>query len=601
MRIEVLMRLGALRHLKRIQGRENARRKEKRRAMLLVEQRMLNLDSSVKFNEMIRKPLIALALCALVSGLSAGIASADQTLFPLDPVDVSSPRATLESFVEDNSKAASAYMSGNVEEAKVYVKRLLQCLNLDQELPDLKRAIGFESILYLVEVLHRIEIPPYADIPDRKAVQDQKITSWTIPHTPITIGLVKDQLSTERFLFTPDTVKRAPEFYNSVKQLPYLWGTEGMGAYQELTSHGGLFITRKVINLFPGWAMRHFGGLRLWQWIGLTLFFLGGVLTILLTYIYGRKALEGLDRKFHSGFKHSVGGLFLPVGLILFAKIGLWYIIYGLHIFNADIYMPIALALLLILYFGGTWLVGAVLYRISEAVIFIGGFTKGGMDTQLIRLGFQILTLIIVGLLAIDFGARLGLPTYSMVTGLGIGGLAVALAGREALSNLIGTIMIILDQPFKPGDYIEVGNGEHGTVAEVGFRSTRIRTRDGILISIPNSTVANMKIVNQSAPVTVSRVHVPVGVAYGSDPKEVEEALLTVAANSEHVTSAPPPSVRFLGFGDSSLNFSLLCWIELPELRGRAISQLNWAIYMEFQRKGIVIPFPQRDVRFVES
>ncbi|MGO8821757.1 MAG: mechanosensitive ion channel family protein [Desulfomonilaceae bacterium] len=562
---------------------------------------MLDLNASVKFNEMMKKSLIALTICALLSGLSAGSASADSGVHPLEPVDVSSPRATLESFVKNNSKGAAAYMAGNLKEARLRVKNLLQCLNLDQELPDLKQAIGFETILYLVEILHRIEMPLYTDIPDLKAVQDQKITSWTIPYTPITIGLVKSQSSTGHFLFTPDTVKQAPELYHRVKDLPYLWGTEGMGAYTELTSRGGLFITRKFINLLPGWAIRHFGGLRLWQWIGLTLFFLGGIFTTLLTYIYGRKALEKLDRKFHSGFKHSVGGLFLPVGLILFAKIGLWYIIYGLHIFNANIYMPIALGLLLILYIGGIWLVGAVIYRISEAVIFLGGFAKGGMDTQLIRLGFQILTLMIVGLLAIDFGARLGLPTYSMVTGLGIGGLAVALAGREALSNLIGTVMIILDQPFKPGDYIEVGSDEHGTVAEVGFRSTRIRTRDGILISIPNSTVANMKIVNQSAPVTVSRVHVPVGVAYGSDPKEVEEALLTVAANSEHVTSTPPPSVRFLGFGDSALNFSLLCWIELPEFRGRAISQLNWAIYMEFQRKGIVMPFPQRDVRFVES
>ena len=569
--------------------------------MSLVYQSMLDSDTSIKIGEMIRKPLIAITLCALMSGLAACIASADSGLHPLEPVDVSSPRATLESFVNNNSKGAAAYMAGNFKEARLRVKNLLQCVNLDQELPDLKEAIGFETILYLVEVLHRIEMPLYTDIPDLKAVQDQKITSWTIPYTPITVGIVKSQSSSGKFLFTPDTVKQAPELYHRVKDLPYLWGTEGMGAYTELTSRGGLFITRKFINLLPGWTMMHLGGMRLWQWIGLTLFALGGVLIILLTYVYGRKTLERLDRKFHSGLKYSVGGLFLPSGLILFAKTGLWLIIYELHIFNADIYRPIALALLIMLYMGGIWFVGALLNRISAIVIFVGGFVKGGMDTQLIRLGFQILGLAIIGILAIDFGARLGLPTYSMVTGLGIGGLAVALAGREALSNLIGTIMIILDQPFKPGDFIEVGNGEHGTVTDVGFRSTRIRTRDGILISIPNSTVANMKIVNQSAPVTVSRVHVPVGVAYGSDPEEVEKALLTVATKCEHVAATPPPSVRFLGFGDSALNFSLLCWIELPEFRGRSISLLNWAIYKEFQSRGIVMPFPQRDVHFVKN
>jgi MscS family membrane protein len=548
-----------------------------------------------------RKPLIALGLWAVISLMSGGTVFAESATHPLEPIDISSPRATLESFIQSSHKAASAYMAGDFQEAEVYVKRLLQCLNLDEELPDLREAIGFESMLYLAEILHRIEIPPYDGIPDQKAVRDQKITSWTIPYTPITIGLVKGQSSLERFRFTPDTLQRLPELYRKVEGLPYLWGTEGMGAYKELTSHGGLFITRKFINYLPGWAMTNLFGLRFWQWAGLALFILGSALCVLLTHIYVRKALEALDRQFGTSLKHSVGGLILPLGMIFFPKIGLWFIVYELHIFNADIYLPIALALLLFLYLGGIWFVSALLHRISSVVIFLGGFSKEGMDTQLIRLGFQILALIIIAILAIDFGARLGLPTYSMVTGLGIGGLAVALAGREALSNLIGTIMIILDRPFKPGDYIVVGDGEHGTVSSVGFRSTRIRTRDGILISIPNSIVANMKIVNQSAPVTVSRVHVPVGVAYGSDPKEVEDALLAVAANSEHVATSPPPSIRFLGFGDSTLNFSLLCWIELPEFRGRALSQLNWGIYEEFQKRGITMPFPQRDVHVVPS
>ncbi len=157
-----------------------------------------------------RKPLIALALWALISLILGGTAFADSAIHPLDPVDISSPRATLESFIQNSHKAASAYMAGDFQEAEVYVKRLLQCLNLDEELPDLREAIGFESMLYLAEILHRIEIPPYDDIPDQKAVLDQKITSWTIPYTPITIGLVKDQSSLERFRFTPDTLKTAP-------------------------------------------------------------------------------------------------------------------------------------------------------------------------------------------------------------------------------------------------------------------------------------------------------------------------------------------------------------------------------------------------------
>lgn len=549
-----------------------------------------------------KKLCITLATLAVLFGVIHGAAFAQPVMpHPLEPVDTSSPRGTLESFIDKSREAALAYRRGNYEEAKMFSRRILQCMNLDQELPDLREAVGFESMLYLGEVLHRIEIPPYDDIPDKKAVQEQKITSWAIPHTPINIGLSTEGSSKGQFVFTPETVKRSSEFYNKVKGLPYKWGDEGRDVYEDLTSHGGLFISRRFVSQFPAWAMATFFGLRLWQWIGLSLYVVGSVMVTLLAYIYGRRVLQILDTRYEWGLKHNIGGLILPVALILFSKTGLGFMIYGLHIFNADIYLPSAFLLLLLLYLGGIWFIGAILSRVCTAVIFLGHFAKGGMDTQLIRLGFQILALIITGILAIDFGNRLGLPTYSMVTGLGISGLAVALAGREALSNLIGTVMIIFDQPFKPGDFIVVGEGDQGTVIDVGFRSTRIRTRDGILISIPNSTMANMKIVNQSAPITMSRIHVPVAVAYGSDPKQVEEALLSVAKQSEFVTSDPVPFVRLTGFGDSAINFSLLCWIYRPEFRGRATAQLNLAIYEEFQKRNIIMPFPQREVHVASS
>ncbi len=302
-----------------------------------------------------------------------------------------------------------------------------------------------------------------------------------------------------------------------------------------------------------------------------------------------------LDGKFDSNLRHSVGGLVLPVAMIVFAKMGLWFVVYGLH-FNADTYLPAAFVLMSLFYIGAIWLIGAILNRIAAFVIAKEGFAWGSIDSQLIRLCFQVFTLVIIAITVIKMGARLGLPTYSLVTGLGVGGLAVALAGRDALSNLIGTIMILLDKPFTLGDFIALDDGVSGTVSEVGLRSTRIRTRDGILVSIPNSTVANMKIINQSAPVSIMRVHVPIGVAYAADVKQVEQTLLAVAARNEYAVSDPAAAVRFLGFGDSALQFDLLVWIQRPEYKGRAIHQLNWAINEEFRQKGIEMPFPQREV-----
>ena len=143
---------------------------------------------------------------------------------------------------------------------------------------------------------------------------------------------------------------------------------------------------------------------------------------------------------------------------------------YGLRFFNVDVYLPIAFAFLSVLYIGILWLIGSILNRIAAAVIAMGGFIRGSIDTQLIRFSFQLLTFFIIGLTLLSLGASLGIPTYSMVTGLGIGGIAIALAGQQALSNLIGTVIILLDRPFKIGDYIVLGNGIQGSVSEIGLR-----------------------------------------------------------------------------------------------------------------------------------
>ncbi len=317
----------------------------------------------------------------------------------------------------------------------------------------------------------------------------------------------------------------------------------------------------------------------------------------MLSYRCVRKALGILDSRFHSSFGHSFGGLVLPVMLILFAEIGLWFVVYCLHLRDADLFTAIAFVFLLISYGSRMWLIGAILSRAAGFVIALGRFEPNGMHAQLIRFGFDVVTVVIVLGAAIRLGARLGLPTYSLVTGLGVGGLAVALAGREALANLIGTIAILLDRPFKLGDIVVLGEGDRGTVTEIGLRSTRIKRLDGILVSIPNANIANMKIVNESAPVAECQISVPVGVAYGSSVKEVEQALLTACQRCEYAVPEPAPSIRLVRYGDSAVEFEALVWIIQPEFRAKATDQINRAIGEEFEKRGIEMPFPQREIR----
>jgi small-conductance mechanosensitive channel len=179
----------------------------------------------------------------------------------------------------------------------------------------------------------------------------------------------------------------------------------------------------------------------------------------------------------------------------------------------------------------------------------------------------------------------------------GIIGIAVGFAAKDTLANLFAGLFISADAPYKVGDFIVLDGGERGRVTNVGIRSTRILTRDDVEITIPNSVIANSKIVNESGgPWEKERLRIKVGVAYGTDVDRVREVLGEVAQGEERVCEAPEPRVRFRAFGESSLDFELLVWIDEPVLRGQTQDALLTAIYKRFQTEGIEIPYPKRDV-----
>jgi small-conductance mechanosensitive channel len=220
----------------------------------------------------------------------------------------------------------------------------------------------------------------------------------------------------------------------------------------------------------------------------------------------------------------------------------------------------------------------------------------GRHGSEMIRLGGNIARLVILAGAIFFLLSLWKINITPLLASAGIAGVAVALAARETLSNFFGGVTVLLDQPYRVGDYIILDSGERGEVAEIGLRSTRIVTRDDVQISIPNSVITNTKVINESAPEPRFRVRIKVGVAYGTDVDQVEEVLLSVALDNPLVVTKPEPRVRFRTFGDSSLDFELLCWAHRPHDKGRITHQLNRAIYKAFEQAGIVIPFPQRDV-----
>lgn len=190
-----------------------------------------------------------------------------------------------------------------------------------------------------------------------------------------------------------------------------------------------------------------------------------------------------------------------------------------------------------------------------------------------------------------------GIDPTAWLASAGVIGIAVGFAARDTLANLFSGIFIVVDAPYKIGDYVVLDTGERGEVTHVGLRSTRILTRDDVEVTIPNAIIANAKIINESGgPWEKYRIRIPVGVAYGSDVDQVSAVLEEEARAHPEILDYPAPRVRMRAFGPYSLDFELLGWVDRPVQRGRVTDSLLKSIYKRFGAEDIQIPFPQTDV-----
>ena len=231
-------------------------------------------------------------------------------------------------------------------------------------------------------------------------------------------------------------------------------------------------------------------------------------------------------------------------------------------------------------------------------------FSKGRdrkiVQTGMLSLLHNVMKIVVVALMVYFLFLAWKIDVTAWLASAGIVGLALSFAAKDTLSNLFAGVSIVMDAPYKAGDFIILDTGERGVVTDIGLRSTRILTRDDVEITVPNGIIGNGKIINEAGgPPAQHRIRVGVGVAYGSDVDDVIEVLAGVAADHPDVLKTPEPRVRFRLFAESSLNFELLGWIAKPVDRGRVTHELNCAVYKALNKHNIKIPFPQRDLHVI--
>ena len=451
--------------------------------------------------------LVLLGLALLL--LQTSLKSAPLVKQPLAPTDTSSPRATLKSFVDNCNKAHQLIMGSynqvlkepglfpssssqeQFKQGEIILYRAMANLNLSEIPLRLKVDAGIVGTLKLKEILDRIELPSYGEVPGAEAVAaDQELSRWRLPQTEIDLVKVESGPRAGEFLFSPETVARLGEFYQKVKNLPYQSrATEGFYAHYLSTSNT-LWVF-KLLQGLPSWLKVVYGENALWQWMGLGIFLLIGFWIPYQSWCWHWGRVATLDPP-------KRNWLMLLAPLIALASLVAVSYVFSWWFSITGSFLLMVLSILEIIF----WTVlGLTIFllgnALAETIIASPRIDPQSLNASLLRTVFRLLGLTMGTSILIRGIEQVGISLIPILTGLGIGGLALALAVRPTLENMIAGIILLADRPVMVGERCRFGNQE-GDIQKIGLRSTRILLLNGFLISIPNSQFSNLQLTNKS-------------------------------------------------------------------------------------------------------
>lgn len=523
---------------------------------------------------------------------------------PLEVADTSSPRATLKSFQEIflSAKPVMAKIRATAHTDKLpaalWNLRLqsMHCLDLSQVPKKLRKDVGPESVVLLAEILSRIELPAFDEIPDAEEMELKERSRWRIPHTEITIARVEEGARQGEYLFSADTVARLRAFFSRVRDLPYrpeailhkIGPLGGLYDYYSASARG--MFPAHLIKRLPPWTKTIYFDHALWQWISMIVSLLSAVLAIIVVYALVRWWAKTREE---AGIWQSLIRLKAPlaaVAIIFLADIIIQDIGMSGTVYN-DI--EIGLSVLILLFV--MWLTISFGRFVADVIIASPKIDPKGIYAGLTKLVCNLLSLFTAAVLLFSGLSELGISLIPLLTGLGVGGLAVALAARPTIENLIGGLMILADRPYRVGQRIAV-RGYDGIVQQIGLRSTKMQLLKGPQVTIPNEEMARAEIENISRRQNIKR-STNITIEYNTPIEKVEKAvdiIKDILEDHEGLDPKRPPRVYFTEFNPDSLNISMMYWYHPAKIwQAKAFSQtVNLKILQAFIEEGIKFAFP---------
>ena len=508
---------------------------------------------------------------------------------PLAPPATATPRETLESLRRYGQAASSDLMRAfrlSQEDGSLWdtdeirqlkanalanLGKAAGTLDLAHVPPATRRSVGITSVLLLEEIFDRIQLPLLDAIPNEPATGGGQIPGYTIPGTEIRITAFEKPDGTIAYLFSGDTVRRLQEFYERVRHLPSS-DRYGVDFYKHFAAAPGLSMPMTIygnILRLPPWAIELHHDQATWQWIAF------GVWTLLMGgFVYAAARWDARRPVPIGPLNRASKRLLLPI--VLLAALYVFKIVAdeGINLtgaFLGDVELVVETMMSVV----AAWLAVLVSNMVAEIILGSPRIARESLDASLIKLILRLVGLFVAGYILFVGMTRIGIPIYGIVAGLGVGGLAIALAVRPTLENFIGGIILYADRPVKVGDFCKFGDTV-GTVESIGLRSTRIRAVDRTIITVQNSEFAQMRLVNFTRRDQILFLHT-IGLTYETTPAQLDRIIEAIGdmLRADDRTDTGTVRVRFLKLADYSLDV---------EVRGY-VRTGDWATYLGIQQE----------------
>ncbi len=523
----------------------------------------------------------------------------------LNPVDTSSPRTTLQGFLDKVNRAYTIVMDTEKalrakpptmtkQEALMaealagrYLARAMDTLDLGLLPEAYRKDIGLEAVLQLKEVMDRGSLPSPETVPDAQmvAAAQNGVTDstpkgggpwrWRWPNTEIEIVEILQGKRRGQFLFSADTVARAGDFYAAVLDLPYrsgqsggqvspAWEAQSPGFYQFYISTPGYLVSEarwfgRMVNRLPDGLKTLIGRQTVWQWMALFLCTLAMVAAGCIVF----RVIKRLARPLRSPLDDWLM-VVTPVILVVFIKLLVGFLRTDVNL-TGQVLTTVVLVGRAVTGVLVVWALFRLSHALAETVISSPKIPVTSVDASLVRIGTRVIAWVVSGIILYYVLRALGTDMLPLIAGLGVGGLAVALAAQRTFANVIGSLILFANRPVRVGDFIRYGD-EIGTVEHIGFLSTRIRSLERTLVTVPNAEFSEMKLDNfavrdQRLLKTVLQLR------YETTPEQMRYILVKLREmllGHPKVTPAPA-RVRFVSYGSYAKELEIFAYLRCQD------------------------------------